>query len=152
VSGYTSYVYAIGKYSHVTVIGTIANLNRLILYFLLLPILLSTGIALSYTLGVLVALLVVLPSARKLGFRFNWTKYLTILGIPLAFVFLFFVFNVHWLLGIPTLILVSLVAYTRLRIITKTDLLEIAQAFLSEETILRVYLRTKPIFRILFGE
>jgi O-antigen/teichoic acid export membrane protein len=152
VSGYTSYVYAIGKYSHVTIIGTIANVSRVVLYILLLPFFMATGIALSYTLGVLVALLVSLPSARKIGYNFNWTKYLTIIVIPSLLAIFFFVFSIHWLIGIPVIMLVSLIAYTRLRIITKKDLLEIAQAFLSEETILRVYLRTKPVIRILFGE
>lgn len=152
VSGYTSYVYAIGKYSHVAIIGTIANLSRIILYILLLPIFMATGIALSYTLGVLVALLVILPSARKIGYKFNWTKYLTIIAIPSSLAIFFFVFSIHWLIGIPILMLISAIAYTRLKIITKVDLLEIAQAFLSKETISRVYLRTKPVIKILFGE
>ena len=54
--------------------------------------------------------------------------------------------------SIPILLLSSLITYTRLGIVTRSDLLEVLQAFLSEESISKIYLYTRSIVRLMYGE
>lgn len=152
IVGYSNYVYAVGKYVQVVLIGLAANLSMLTLYVLLVPSLEATGAATAYVLGILISLAAVVLSARKSGYRLNWSQYAKIIVIPGVLTAFLYTLNVHWVVGVPAILLISAFAYARLRIVSKNDLLEFSQAFMSEERILKLSVAAKPIIRIMFGE
>lgn len=152
VSGYGSYIYAIGKYVHVTLIGLATNLGMVILYALLIPLLGSMGVAIAYTLGFLISLVAILPSSYVSGFRFGWRQYIKTIAIPGLLATSIYVLNVQWFIGAPIILLASLFAYARLHIVSKMDLLELSQAFMSKERLSRIYTDASPIIKFMFGE
>ncbi|MBI4258738.1 MAG: hypothetical protein HY619_07270 [Thaumarchaeota archaeon] len=119
---------------------------------LLVPFLGELGVAASYSIGFLIALTAIPPSALKIGYRVNWLETIKILAIPTSLTIVLFFFNSPWVLALPILLLSSLLAYTRLRIVTKSDLLEVSQAFLSKESVSRMYSYTRPLIRLMYGE
>ena len=152
ISGYGSYIYAIGKYTHVALTGLATNISRLLLYALLIPTMEATGVATAYTLGIIIALAIILPSAHKTGYRFNWTQHAETIIIPGLLAAFISIINIHWLIGLPALLLLSLLAYARLNIISKMDLIEVSQAFMSKERLSKMYAYVRPIFKIMYGE
>lgn len=163
VVGYESYIYAIGKYLQVTILGLVLNISRLVLYAILILQWGSIGAAVAYSSGLFFALIPIVISNRVLEFRLDWGQYLKTIAIPgglatllLTFQFLWqfgvpFFFPLPWFLGIPLILFVSLVAYARFGILTKDDFLEIARALLSEESIDRIARFASPLLRLMFG-
>ncbi len=150
VSGYFSHAYAAGKYRHVAMIGLVMNISRLIMYSPLVISLSGIGAAIAFTLGQVFALIAVIGSANRTGFNFEWGRYLkaiTILLLPAVFLI---ILNIHWLIGIPLFLLLSIVAYGRLGVITKDDLREVSLAFFSEDSVRRIYAYVGPLFRFIF--
>jgi O-antigen/teichoic acid export membrane protein len=163
VTGYESYIYAIGKYVQVTILGLVLNVSRLILYALLIVSWGSIGAAIAYSSGLFLALVPIVVSARKLGYGLDWAQYAKTITIPggiAALLILFHLFwsfgiplffPIPWFVGIPLILVVSLIAYARLGILTKADFLEIARAFLSEKSIAKITRYTSPLLRLMFG-
>lgn len=152
VSGHISYVYAEGKYSHVAAIGLVATIGRLALCFYLGPIMGAVGVAAAYIIGTVLSLVPVYVSGRLAGFRHDWMLYTKVLLIPAVLAATLCMTSTPWLLGLPFLFCITLVLYTRLRVINKADLIEIAETFLSRESIARVAIRVRPIIKTLFEE
>ncbi len=152
VSGYSSYVYAAGEYRHVIAIDLTATTSRLALYFLLVPVAQGFGAGVAYISGVFFAFLPVAASARNLGFQLNYKKSFQIIGIPSFIALLIAILPVPWFLGAPLLLMFSAFAYARLRVVTKSELRDMALAFLSPESVARVYQHTKRIVVLLFGD
>lgn len=163
VVGYESYIYAIGKYGQVTILGLVLNISRLVLYALLIGCWGSNGAAISYSSGLFLALIPIIVSARRLGYQLEWGRYMKTIALPgglaaafilsqfLWFIGVPFLFPIPWYLGIPSILLVSLIVYARLGIFTKDDLREIAHAFLSKESIEKITRYTSPLLRLMFG-
>jgi len=152
VSGYGSYIYAIGKYSHVILLGLTGNLSRIVLYILLIPLFEAKGVALAYSLGFLLSLVAMVFSAYKTGYILSWMQYAKIISIPSLFAIVIYFSNLYWLIGLPLLLFLSFFAYTRLRIVSRADLMELSQAFMSEEQISKMYVHAKPIIKFIFGD
>ena len=152
VAGYVSHVYACGEYRHVAAIGSVMNVSRLFLYFILVTALYAVGAAISYTLGMILALVAVAGIGRTIDFEFNWSKYGAAISIPIVCAIPLLFFNVHFLVGIPLLIIIPMLAYGRLGLITKSDLRDLAPAFMSKEQIAIAQELFNPIMRIVFGE
>jgi O-antigen/teichoic acid export membrane protein len=152
IMGYQSYVYAIGKYLHVTLMGLAANVGMLILYVLLIPSFDGVGAATAYTLGNVINLVAVSLSAHRTGYRLDWSHYAKAIVIPGMFAVPLYVLNIHWIIGIPVILLVSAFAYARLHIVSKSDILEMSQAFMSEEQVSKMRAFANPIIRFMFGE
>jgi O-antigen/teichoic acid export membrane protein len=152
VSGYNSFIYAKGKYSHVTVIGLVMTSARLLLYLMLVGTHGDLGIAVAYDIGLLVALLPVIYSAKSVDYGIPWLQYLKIIAIPSLIAGIQYVLSIPWFVGTPILVFLSLVSYARMGIITKSDVREIAGAFLSRDTMQKLRDRTEPVLAILFKE
>jgi O-antigen/teichoic acid export membrane protein len=150
-SVYYSYIYALGKYRQVTVVGVATNVSRLVLYPLLIIPLQSTGAAISYIAGTFAGVFSCVLSARRLGYHFGWIDYGKTLVIPTSAAFVLWFLRIDWFIGVPLLLVASLISYTRLGIVTKKDLYDIAQAFLSDQTLSRITVHSKPIARLLYG-
>lgn len=152
VAGYVSHVYACGEYRHVAAIGSVMNISRLFLYYILVTAIYTMGAAISYTLGMILALVAVASIGRTIDFEFNWSKYGAAISIPVACTIPLFFFKIHFLLGIPILIIIPMLAYGRLGLITRSDLRDLAPAFMSKEQIAKAQEMFNPIMRIVFGE
>lgn len=151
-SGYISYIYAIGAYTHVAIIGVVTTVGRITLYALFIPTLGAIGVAIAYVLGEAIMMAAIIPSANKIGYQHKWNHYAKILIFPGLIAITFKIFGIHLLFGIPILLLVTLLSYTRLGMVTKGDLLAISQAFLPSESIERIHSYFRPILRVLYGE
>jgi O-antigen/teichoic acid export membrane protein len=152
VSGYNCFIYAEGKYTHVTIIGIVMTSARLVLYVMLVSNYGDLGIAIAYDLGLVLALLPVVLSARSVDFKFPWVQYLEILATPSVIAVIFYFILIPWFIGIPVILLLSVASYTRMGIITRSDVSEIAGAFFSREVIRKLRDRTEPVLAILFKE
>ena len=150
-AGYYSYIYAMKKYKHVTALGISINGSRIILYVLFALYLGAMGVALGYTLGIAIGLVAVAISSRTLEYDVPWKIYGKIIAIPLAIASVLYYFQIHWMIGIITIIFLSVITYTRTNIITKEDAIEITRAFLAPDTINRFSIILKPISTVLFG-
>jgi O-antigen/teichoic acid export membrane protein len=151
-SGYYGYLYAVGQYKHVLVLGSIINGTRLILYYLLVTMLSSLGVALSYVLGILIVVFAIIPSAKRIGYNPQWRCYLEIVMAPLIIMSFLLIVGIHWIIGGPILVLVSFFFYTRRKIVRKNEVREISQALMSENTIERVKRVINPVIKLAFGE
>jgi len=145
ISGYTSYIYAIGRYLHVTIIGFVLMGGRLLLYILLLEPIGTLGIAVGYTLGIGLAIAPVILSARYAQFRFQWSILGKALLWPVLLSLAVLIANLPWIIGIPSILLLSVIGYFRLHVLTRKDAAEIAFAFLGKETARRLYTRVRPL-------
>jgi len=152
VVGYNSYVYATGKYQHVTGIGVSLNLGRIILYFPLVVAISGLGASISYSLGPAIAILAVVVSSRRTGYRLDWGMYVKTILVPGSIAMILVMFNIHWLVGVPVLLLATVGGYGRLGIITRNDIDEIARSILSEETVGRFYAYASPALNLMFGD
>lgn len=152
VTGYTNYIYAEGKYFHVAAIGVVVTIGRLLLYFFLGTIMGAVGVAVAYVAGTMISFVPLYVSSRLVGFNHDWLMYTKILLIPTILTLALLIFPIHWMLGLPFLFGITLVVYTRLHVINKVDLIEIAEIFLSRESIARITIRVRPIIRVLFED
>ena len=152
VNGYTYYAYALGKYRQVTLIGLAGNLPRMILYLLLIRELAEVGAATSFSLGFLFSLLAVIPLANRMNYRLNLKENAKILSIPLALYILAITLRLPPIIGITLILTLSYLSYTRLRILSKEDLRNLATALLSKEALAALSPYLRPILRILYGE
>ena len=152
VNGYTYYAYALGRYQEVILIGLAGNIPRIVLYTLLIGKLAETGAAISFSLGFLSSLLAVIPLAKKTGYNLNVKEAAKSLSIPLTLCILTLALKLHPLLGITLILPTSYIAYTRLKIISKKDLADLATALLSRKALTNLSPYLKPILKILYGE
>ncbi len=119
--------YAYGNYRHVLIIGLASTVPRLLLYFILVPMLGGTGAGLSYTLGTIVGLIASIVISKKIGLIIPWKEVALMTAVPLVIAFLFSGLNVHPLLGITLSILGSYLIYLKLMLIDRKDVQDYLQ-------------------------
>ena len=152
VGGYSSYIYAFGRYLHVTLIDTVSTLVRLFSYFLLVLPFGALGAASAYVLGIGASILPAIISAHYLGFSLEVRRYAKTLLPPSMSAALAILLNMPWTIGIIFLVVTSVFAYTRTKVITRSDLRQMALAFLSPESVDRIHTHAKRIVTVLFGD
>ena len=152
VSGYSTYVYALGKYTDVIAIDTTSTIIRVLLYFLLILPLEGYGAAVAYIAGIYVAVVPLVLSARRTSFKFDYSLYVKIIALPLTFTLLIQLSRILWFVGLPIITVATFISYTRLGIVTKQDFKQMALAFLSPESVAKVHMHTKRIVMFLFGD
>jgi O-antigen/teichoic acid export membrane protein len=139
-AGVNALVYSYGNYRQVLALGLAMNMPRTVLYFILIPIYGSTGAALSYTIGAAVGLGVSVLLAKKIRMVIFWKMITLTLLIPIATGFIFWSFEINYILAISSTLLVSYALLFKLKIITESDL----QIFLN----LLPHSRLDKIFRL----
>ena len=133
-------------------IGLAWNIPRLVLYAVLGGVMGDVGVALGFSAGSIFALIPIAFFSRRTGFSFNIRMLLQISLIPFAIAAPSILLRLHWMVGVPMILGISYIIYARLRIIGKKDLKELAEAFLPEKTIKRVYRHVRPVLWLLYGE
>ncbi len=120
--GVRTLVYAYGNYRQVLAIGLGANLPRIVLYFILIPLYGASGAALSFTIGSVIGLIVSLIIAKNTGLKIFGKDLGIIFAIPTGLGFILSQYEINFGISIVTILLVSYFAYLRIGIIKKDDL------------------------------
>jgi O-antigen/teichoic acid export membrane protein len=151
-SGFNSLVYAYGKFRYVTLLGLAQNVPRVALYPFLVAAWGENGAAVAFVSGYAFAMAAVAVLARRVGYSVGWGHSLVLAAIPLGVTAAVWVSGLHWALSTIILAAVTVVAYARLGLVTRTDLAEISRAFLSTKRLGQVYPYAKYVLKVLYGE
>jgi len=138
-----SLLYAYGRYVDVLLAGFAQSIPRLILYQILVDRFGGLGAAAAYTAGSATGFIASSLLSRMQGFREDWNKIFAAVAVPVVLLLPAKIFNLHWAAGL-VLAFASLPLYTRLGILGRRELKEIAYAFLSKESAEKIYRALKP--------
>jgi O-antigen/teichoic acid export membrane protein len=121
--GVTTLAYSYGNFRQVLFLGLAAAVPRVILYFTLVGSYGSTGVAISYTVGSVIAFVASLYVAKKIGLIISWRDVLIVLMVPLGVSLCFVYFNINYIVAIISTIVVSYIVFIKLEIL-KRDVVE----------------------------
>ena len=121
VVGYNSYAYANHEYKSVAALGFSTNIFRIIIYYPLVILYSGLGAALAYSSGVFAGALVAVAISRRSKLKFDWNIIGKIVVPPLCISIILILVQAVILIGIPILLLVTMIAYGRLGVITRHD-------------------------------
>jgi O-antigen/teichoic acid export membrane protein len=152
VEGVNVLAYAYGLYSLVLALGIIVSLPRTILYLFLTPLFGGFGTAEAYLVGTIAGVIGAGVVANKIGLVINWKIISTIFLIPLILGLILHFSGLWWVLGVPLILTVTLLAYARLGIVYKKDLVEIVKSFLPEKLYKVGVEKLYWIMKILYGD
>jgi len=122
LNGIRSLSYAYGNYTQVLVIGISLSIPRIVLYFILVPIMGGAGAGISFTVGSILGCICSLVIARKIGLKIFWKDIALILIIPVGLSWVLSYFLIDFFIGIPISILMSYILFLKMGIITKIEL------------------------------
>jgi O-antigen/teichoic acid export membrane protein len=120
----TQLSYAYGNYRRVLYLGLASSIPRTLLYFILVPSFGGAGAATSFLIGSMISLVLSTIVARKIGLIIHWRDLGLIVIISLLSAFLFSYFEINFVLGIIGSIVISLVAFLRFKILSRSDVQE----------------------------
>jgi stage V sporulation protein B len=115
-------VYSYGNYWQVLSIGLGSSASRILLYFFLVPLYGSTGAAITFTTGSIIAFFISVFVAKKIRMRVFWKEIALIFTIPMTIAFTLDYFQVQYSMGIPIILLLTFVSFFALRLLTKSDI------------------------------
>jgi len=139
--GIVNLCYAYGNYRKVLIIGLASNIPRTILYFILVPSLEGIGAAISYSAGAIIGFIFSLWVSRKINLVIIWKDVGSIVVIPLLTLFVFYLFDMNFIIEILISLAGSYFLYILIGVINTMDLRDIFNIF--PNTI------SNPLFRIL---
>jgi len=113
--------YAYGNHRQVLYLGLASSIPRTLLYFIIVPSFGGTGAAASFLMGSMISFVLSLIIARKIGLIIHWRELGLITTISLLSALIFSYFEINFVLGIISTIIVSLFASLRFKILTKSE-------------------------------
>jgi O-antigen/teichoic acid export membrane protein len=113
--------YAYGNYRQVLYLGLASSIPRTLLYFILVPSFGGTGAASSFLIGSMVSFVLSTIIAKKIGLIIRWGELGLIVILSLIAAFLFSYFEINFVLGIISTIVISLFASLRFKILSKSE-------------------------------
>jgi O-antigen/teichoic acid export membrane protein len=122
LTGINALVYSYGMYRQVLMIGLASSIPRTILYFALVPYYGSLGAAISFTIGSIAGLAVVVVIANKIKMRLVWKDIVLVLTIPMVLAAVLSYLRLHYIAGILVTIIATYLALLKLRTISNDDL------------------------------
>jgi O-antigen/teichoic acid export membrane protein len=125
----TGLLYAYKDYKNVLLLGLTQNVPRLVLYFALIPSMKGLGAALAYTAGSLTGLTYVAHLSRAINVKLPWKETIVAVLVPGALALTVTSLHIPWLIGIP-LILSTALAFPRLRVVSREEIIELARLLL----------------------
>jgi O-antigen/teichoic acid export membrane protein len=150
IDGVNFLAYAYGKYRLVLVMGLAISVPRTVMYMLLTPSMGGLGAAFALLSGTVIGLVTAFGVTNRIGLKFQW-KDLIVAFIPLAMTAVCKI-PIPWFLGVTIVLTGSALTYTRLRLVTRRDLKESAEAFLPQSLLSIGLRRFGWILRMLFGK
>ncbi|MCX7796090.1 MAG: oligosaccharide flippase family protein [bacterium] len=149
-AGYIYYAYAIGNYRDVLIAGLAGTIPRLLLYPFMISLHEDVGAAITFSMGNITTLLMVVICAQRKNYGLQFKQYLKIIIIPIGISTMLMFFKIDWIIGLVSLS-TSYIIYGRLRIITKEDLREIGESLISKEILEKLYPYLRPLLLIIYG-
>jgi len=119
--GIATLVYSYGDYRKDFAIGIAMSLSRVLFYFIFVPLYGNTGAAISLTLGALVGFAVSVIMAKRIGMPIFWQQLALLFIIPTALAFTLAYFHATPIIGVPVILVLSLVLFFILKVLTKSD-------------------------------
>ncbi len=152
ISGISYLAYARGNYRVVLAIGIGTNLPRVVLYSVLSEAYAATGASLAFLIGTMVGFMVAVLAARRMCFSLGWSDIILAAFPPLTMFFIVWILALPWIIGVPSLIAISLIAYMKTRILSRDELVMISQALLPEAISDRFESHLAWFLRIMCGD
>jgi O-antigen/teichoic acid export membrane protein len=115
-------VYAYGNYRQVLYIGLASSIPTTLLYLILVPIIGSTGAAISYLVGSIGGLVMSTIISKKIGMQMHWKVLCMISIISLVPAFIYSYLQLNFVIGIIITLLTSYIVFLKFRIISKSDI------------------------------
>lgn len=122
--GVGTLVYSYGNYWKVLGIGLATNVSRILFYFILVPLYGNTGAAVSFTVGSIVGFVISLIVANKIGMNVYWKELGLLVIIPTGLALILEYFQVNYFMGIPAILVISIILFFRSHVISKSDIKE----------------------------
>ncbi|MCX8182751.1 MAG: polysaccharide biosynthesis C-terminal domain-containing protein, partial [Candidatus Methanomethyliaceae archaeon] len=151
-SGFSSLIYAYGRYKLVTLLGVVGNLPRVLLYLPLVALWGDVGAAVAYVTGYFSVVIVVVILSGRIGYKICAKENAILAGVPIMVATAANLTGVHWIGGTIMVIAASVFAYARLRLITREDLRELSEAVLTKRQRQAIYPYTKYIMSMLYKD
>lgn len=118
----TELVYAYGNYRQVLALGLASSIPRTVLYFILVPAFGATGAATSYLVGSLIGCVFSTIVAKKIGMIIYWKDLGFIVIMAFLPPFIFNYFQLNYILGIFSTVVISVILFLKFKILTKPDI------------------------------
>ena len=121
-NGVTTLVYSYGNYKQSLTIELVMGIPRILLYFILIPIYGPIGGAISFTVGSVLAFVISIMIARKIGMFIFWKDLILVIIIPSLIGFSLYALKINFLAGIVITLLATYLILLKLGTITWSDL------------------------------
>lgn len=113
--------YAYGNYKQVLFLGLASSIPRTLLYFLLVPAFGGLGAVASFLAGSVIACVLSIMIARKIGLVIYWKSLASIVIIGFLLSLIFSYFQINYIIGIISTVGISFIIFLKLKILTKSD-------------------------------
>jgi O-antigen/teichoic acid export membrane protein len=133
------FVYGRGDQKSVLFLGLTGNIPRIVLYFLLPPILGTNGAALAYLVGSVSEFVLSVKVGNKHSFSMQFKKYITLTTIPLTIGFLTWLVNINFVISAAIIFMGSFLLYIKIHMFTDTELHNLVYAGLPESIANKIY-------------
>jgi O-antigen/teichoic acid export membrane protein len=133
------FVYGRGDQRSVLFLGLTGNIPRVVLYFLLPPLLGTNGAALAYLAGSVTEFILSIIVGNKHSISMQFRKYITLSSIPLTIGFLTWLVNINYLMSTIIVFIGSFLLYIRLHMFTDTELRNLIYTGLPESIAKKIY-------------
>jgi O-antigen/teichoic acid export membrane protein len=133
------FVYGRGDQKSVLFLGLTGNIPRVLLYFLLSPILGSNGAALAFLVGSVTQFVLSINVGNKHSISMQFRKYIILTTIPLTIGFLTWLVNINFVISTIIIFIGSFIFYIKLHMFTDTELHNLTYAVLPENIAKKIY-------------
>lgn len=140
------YVYAKGEHKLLLVLGLTGNLPRVLLYFLLVPLLGLNGSAIAYVVGTCVQMMLSIKLAKSYSMKLEYKIYGLATLIPIFIGSPFVLFDVNFVVSIIVIIFITIIAYIKLGYIRKKEMRLLIYSVLSKNQADGAYKLVNRIF------
>ncbi len=135
-----------GKFKNYNLIVLPASITRITLYYFLVPMYGSIGAVESWIIGSTLGIFITIFIIRQQEIKIDWKKVSLIGIIPIAISFSLKITEIHFIIPLILIFILSNALYLKMKIIKREDILYILNIFSSEE---KTEKRYKKIVRVL---
>lgn len=151
VAGVSSLAFSYGRYGLIFAIGLAQSIPRLLFYFLLALPLGGLGVAAAFTSGSLFGFIATIIACRSLNLRFGWKELGGAFLAPFSLAVASYYAKIPWPIGIPLLVILTTLFYVRTAILTRSDLKDLALAFVPMERVPALASMLRWLDQLLYG-
>jgi O-antigen/teichoic acid export membrane protein len=143
------FLYGKGYNKEILYLGLCGNIPRIILYFLLSPLLGAFGTALAWLIGSSIQFIFTMKVAKQHSLLLEFRKYILLTAIPLAIGTITWIINMQFVISTIIIIIGSLVLYIKLRLFADTELNDLLYAGFPDNIAKKIYPVTLKIVHLI---